>query len=170
MEIPSPDPSRKKREDIMYQPMRIHVHPDSSITNSEDYSYLLSDENSVFWKAIETMSKGLTVTPVEANLTISPSCYVFTSGVNDGLCVEGTISHECGIFEYSEYLSTPTIACASENGSCNVSGGPGVMADYVLIVGAANGMHIRKTNMHACSMCNIFSVTALLEIFDLLIV
>ncbi len=142
MEKPHPDPSRRKRADDVYEPMRIHVHPDSSITNSEDYSYLLSDENSVFWRAVETMSKGLTVAPGEANLTIFPSCYVFTSGENDGLCVKGTISHECGIFEYPEYLSTPITVCASENGSCGMSaGGPGVMADYILIVGAADGMH-----------------------------
>ncbi len=78
------------------------------------------------------------------NITIEGSCDLFASGDNEGFCINGTVTQTCGVFGYPDYLNGFVYVCddADNVESCGDQGmqGSGVAADYILLVGAKDGM------------------------------
>ena len=92
---------REKRntEEEVFAPGRIYAYPDSSFLENEDFAHLWDNSNSPFWRAVNTLSQGLLVRPVEGNLTIPLFCYIYESGENEGECINGTLQPLCSIFD-----------------------------------------------------------------------
>ena len=132
---------REKRntEEEVFAPGRIYAYPDSSFLKNEDFAHLWQNSNSPFWRAVNTLSQGLLVRPVEGNLTIPFTCDMYESGENKGLCISGTLKPLCSIFDVPDYLLGTEYVCYGENGTCDREG-PDVPADYILIAGVVDGM------------------------------
>ena len=136
---------KKNIEEEVFAPGRIYAYPDSSFLENEDFAHLWENPNSTFWRAVDILSRGLLVRPVEGNLTISFACDIYKSGENKGECINGTLKPLCSIFDVPDYLLGTEYVCYGENGACDYEGpdGPGVPADYILIAGVVDGMFLK---------------------------
>ena len=111
---------------------------DASLQEDKLLADLVNNSDSAFWRAIDVLSKALMVRPLQSNHTITPTCTEYTTGPNTGYCIPGTLDQTCGIFSIPDDLTNYVISCLSDNSNCSKEGpdGPGVAADYILIVGA----------------------------------
>ena len=128
----------EKRVIEEFAPARIHLVQDQSLQEDKLLADLVDNSDSVFWRAIDVLSKALMVRPLQSNHTFSPFCDEYTDGPNAGYCITGTIDKSCGIFTVPDELVNYVMSCPTNNSNCSKEGpdGPGVAADYILIVGA----------------------------------
>ena len=134
----------EKRVVEEFAPARIHLVQDPSLQEDELLADLVNNSDSAFWRAIDVLSKALMVRPLQSNHTFSPFCDEYTDGPNAGYCITGTIRKSCGIFTVPDELVNYVISCPTSNSNCSKEGpdGPGVAADYILIVGALDSKYV----------------------------
>ena len=91
-------------------------------------------------RAISVMSSLLLVRPLRDNLTLTPSCReTFSSGANQGKCMNLNPRTECGIFSIPDQFISTILVCdtADDPSACQEEGprGLGLATDFLVFIG-----------------------------------
>lgn len=140
----------RRAPETEFSPQRIHVVFHSSLSSAGVLNSTFRARDGPFQRALQILSNGLAVRPIQGDITIPPTCTNITEGPNAGKCRNGTLQNTCGIFTVPPELAGVREACEGPEGACFEHGtsGDGVAADYILFAGALNSEKERQYHMH----------------------